>query len=86
MRRFYAAHPEWADSAPLGPEFHYKWYLAFHQNGDESVAEQVRAYRTGLEARDAAGREGAAELVRALEGRPSSCVNPPSPADAKQRS
>lgn len=56
MRRFYANHPEWADSAPLGPEFHYKWYLAFHQNGDESVAAQVRAYRSGLEARDAAGR------------------------------
>jgi ABC-2 type transport system permease protein len=56
MRRFYARHPEWADSAPLGPEFHYKWYLAFHQNGDESVARRVRAYRSGLEARDAAGR------------------------------
>ncbi len=56
MRQFYAKHQEWADSAPLGHEFHYKWYLAFHQNGDESVAEQVRAYRAGLEARDAAGR------------------------------
>ena len=56
MRRFYARHPAWADSAPLGPAFHYKWYLAFHQNGDESVAGQVRAYRDGLERRDAAGR------------------------------
>jgi len=56
MQRFYARHPQWADSPPLGPEFHYKWYLAFHQNGDESVAESARAYRAGLEARDAAGR------------------------------
>ncbi|MCD2316254.1 DUF3526 domain-containing protein [Sphingomonas sp. IC-11] len=56
MRRFYANHPRWAASAPLGPEFHYKWYLAFHQNGDESVAGQVRAYRAGLERRDAAAR------------------------------
>ncbi|MFS0773199.1 DUF3526 domain-containing protein [Sphingomonas sp. 1P08PE] len=56
MRRFYARHPEWAGSAPLGAEFHYKWYLAFHQNGDESVAARVRAYRRGLERRDAAGR------------------------------
>lgn len=56
MRRFYARHPRWANSAPLGPEFHYKWYLAFHQNGDESVAEQVRAYRAGLERRDATAR------------------------------
>ncbi len=56
MRRFYANHPRWANSAPLGTAFHYKWYLAFHQNGDESVAGQVRAYRAGLERRDAAAR------------------------------
>ena len=56
MHRFYARHPRWANSAPLGPEFHYKWYLAFHQNGDESVAKQVRAYRAGLERRDATAR------------------------------
>lgn len=56
MRRFYATHPQWADSPPLGAAFHYKWYLAFHQNGDESVADRVRAYREGLERRDAAAR------------------------------
>jgi ABC-2 type transport system permease protein len=56
MRRFYARHPEWAGSPPLGTAFHYKWYLAFHQNGDESVAPRVAAYRRGLEARDAAAR------------------------------
>lgn len=56
MRRFYASHPQWADSPPLGAEFHYKWYFAFHQVGDESVAPQVRAYRQGLEARDRAAR------------------------------
>ncbi|KQN25080.1 ABC transporter permease [Sphingomonas sp. Leaf33] len=53
MRRFYARHPEWADSAPLPVAFHYKWYFAFHQNGDDSVAPQVRAYRAGLERRAA---------------------------------
>jgi len=56
MRTFYARHPQWSNSAPLGPEFHYKWYLAFHQNGDESVAELAQAYRAGLETRDGAGR------------------------------
>ena len=56
MRRFYARHPEWSGSAPLGPEFHYKWYLAFHQNGDESVASRVHDYRNSLEARDRAAR------------------------------
>lgn len=56
MRLFYAGHPEWADSAPLGSVCHYKWYFAFHQVGDESVATKVRAYRSGLERRDAAAR------------------------------
>jgi len=56
MQRFYANYPEWADSAPLGPEFHYKWYFAFHQNGDQSVADQVCGYRVGLEQRDRLGR------------------------------
>lgn len=54
MRRFYAHHPQWADSPPLPTGFHYKWYFAFHQVGDESVADQARAYRTGLEERSAA--------------------------------
>ncbi|MGK2909059.1 MAG: ABC transporter permease [Sphingobium sp.] len=57
MRRFYAGHPEWANSPPLPPTFHYKWYLAFHQVGDESVAGQVSAYRSGLEARDRAAHK-----------------------------
>ena len=56
MQRFYAAYPQWADSAPVTHVFHYKWYLAFHQNGDASVADKVAAYRQGLERRDAAAR------------------------------
>ncbi|MEE4450825.1 DUF3526 domain-containing protein [Novosphingobium resinovorum] len=56
MRRFYASHPQWADSAPLGTAFHYKWYFAFHQVGDESVSAKVHAYRQGLETRDRAAR------------------------------
>lgn len=54
MRAFYANHPEWKDSPPLTAAFHYKWYLAFHQVGDESVAGKVAAYRHGIEARDMA--------------------------------
>ena len=56
MRAFYAGHPEWQDSPPLTDAFHYKWYFAFHQVGDESVAQQVDAYRRGIETRDAAAR------------------------------
>jgi ABC-2 type transport system permease protein len=56
MRRFYANHPEWSNSPRLGSEFHYKWYLAFHQNGDASVAGRVREYRSGLERRASTGQ------------------------------
>jgi ABC-2 type transport system permease protein len=56
MQAFYANHPQWADSAPLGTAFHYKWYFAFHQVGDETVAIKARTYRQGLEARDDGAR------------------------------
>lgn len=51
MRKFYLNHPQWRDGAPLPPGFHWKWYFAFHQLGDESVAGQVAQYRAGLLAR-----------------------------------
>ncbi|MFK3737209.1 ABC transporter permease [Massilia sp. TN1-12] len=51
MRKFFAGHPEWRDTAPLPSRFHWKWYFAFHQLGDESVAAQARDYRAGLAAR-----------------------------------
>jgi len=54
MRTFYARHPEWSESAPLGVDFHYKWYLAFHQNGDDHVAPLVAQYRQGIERRSSA--------------------------------
>ena len=53
MATFYARYPQWRDSPPLPGDFHWKWYFAFHQNGDDSVSEQVAAYRQGLQARDA---------------------------------
>lgn len=51
MERFFQSHPEWRHTAPLPPGFHWKWYYAFQQLGDESVAPQVQAYREGLLAR-----------------------------------
>jgi ABC-2 type transport system permease protein len=35
----------------LPPGFHWKWYFAFQQLGDERVATQVAAYRESLLAR-----------------------------------
>jgi ABC-2 type transport system permease protein len=51
MQRFFRSHPQWRDTAPLPAGFHWKWYYAFQQLGDESVAQQVTAYREGMEAR-----------------------------------
>jgi ABC-2 type transport system permease protein len=42
----------WRGTKPVEGGFHWKWYFAFQHLGDLSVADQVRAYRHGLEARD----------------------------------
>jgi ABC-2 type transport system permease protein len=52
MQAFFAVHPEWKDSPPVGPGFDWKWYYAFQHLGDLAAAPQARAYRAGLEARD----------------------------------
>ncbi|RQO61324.1 ABC transporter permease [Paucibacter sp. KBW04] len=51
---FFRSHPQWQDTAPLSAGFHWKWYYAFQQLGDESVAPQVAAYRQALRARQKA--------------------------------
>ncbi|AZS21867.1 MULTISPECIES: DUF3526 domain-containing protein [unclassified Caulobacter] len=48
MDAFFRTHPEWKDTAPLTEAFHWKWYFAFHQVGDESAADLARAYRDGV--------------------------------------
>lgn len=57
MQQFYAKYPQWSHSAPLGTAFHYKWYLAFHQNGDDAVQPLATAYRDGIERRSSAASE-----------------------------
>jgi ABC-2 type transport system permease protein len=51
MQRFFVSYPQWSKTAPLPPNFHWKWYFAFHQVGDESVAKQLLSYREGLKMR-----------------------------------
>lgn len=51
MARFFKSHPQWRNTAPLPDHFHWKWYYAFQQLGDERVAAQVAAYRENLLAR-----------------------------------
>ncbi len=48
LARFFHSHPQWRHSAALPAGFHWKWYFAFQQLGDDSVAPQVAAYRDAL--------------------------------------
>ncbi|MBC2667808.1 DUF3526 domain-containing protein [Novosphingobium piscinae] len=57
MAAFFRAEPAWRNTAPVRGGFHWKWYYAFQHLGDLSVAEPVRAYRAGLERRDALTRQ-----------------------------
>jgi ABC-2 type transport system permease protein len=50
MDPFVAKHPEWSGTPPVGVRFHWKWYYAMHEMGDDSVAGQVAAYRGSLAA------------------------------------
>jgi ABC-2 type transport system permease protein len=52
FRRFFVNHPEWRSTPPVTGRFHWKWYYAFHQVGDEAVAPQVADYRASLAARE----------------------------------
>ena len=51
FRRFFRNHPEWSGTPPVTGRFHWKWYYAMHQAGDEGVADQFAAYRGSLKAR-----------------------------------
>lgn len=48
FERFFRTHPQWSDTAPVTGRFHWKWYYAMHQAGDEAVAPQVAEYRDSL--------------------------------------
>jgi ABC-2 type transport system permease protein len=53
FRPFFAKRPEWSDTAPVTGRFHWKWYYAMHEMGDDSVAPQLAEYRTALARRQA---------------------------------
>ncbi|ATC31548.1 DUF3526 domain-containing protein [Caulobacter vibrioides] len=48
MDAFFRTHPQWRNTAPLGEAFHWKWYFAFHQVGDELAGGLSRQYRQGV--------------------------------------
>lgn len=52
MDVFVASHPDVADQAQISETFEWKWYYAFQQVGDESVADLAQALREGVRRRD----------------------------------
>jgi ABC-2 type transport system permease protein len=51
--RFFRTHPEWSDTPPVTGRFHWKWYYAMHQAGDDAVADKVAQYRSSMAEREA---------------------------------
>jgi len=52
FEKFFRSHPEWKDTPPVEGRFHWKWYYAMHQAGDDAVAADVAQYRASLQARE----------------------------------
>ncbi len=52
MNRFFESHPEWSNTLPITDPFHWKWYFAFQQVGDEAAAPMVEQYRNSILQRD----------------------------------
>lgn len=52
FEKFFRKHPEWRDTPPVTGRFHWKWYYAMHQVGDEAVAQQAAQYRHSMMLRE----------------------------------
>ncbi len=52
FEKFFRSHPEWKDTPPVEGRFHWKWYYAMHQAGDDAVAADVAHYRASMQARE----------------------------------
>ncbi|MFY0524621.1 ABC transporter permease [Archangium gephyra] len=52
FRPFFVKHPEWRDTPPVLGRFHWKWYYAMHEVGDDGVSAEVADYRQSLRARE----------------------------------
>lgn len=52
FEKFFRNHPEWSDTPPVKGRFHWKWYYAMHQVGDEAVGQQAEQYRHSMMQRE----------------------------------
>ena len=53
MQKFYALHPQFSDTTSVKGRFEWRWYYAFQELGDQSVATLYQNYRQKMEARQA---------------------------------
>jgi ABC-2 type transport system permease protein len=53
LEKFFRTHPEWRGTEPVTGRFHWKWYYAMHQAGDDAVAPAAQALREDQLARAA---------------------------------
>ncbi len=51
---FLSTHPEWADYTEMETSFHWKWYFAFQQVGDQKAASLSESYRQAIIQKDEA--------------------------------
>ncbi len=56
METFVKEHPEWAEYAEINRPFEWKWYYAFQQVGDQSVADMSEKRRAAILKRDKAAQ------------------------------
>lgn len=52
LEKFFRTHPEWRSTPPVTGRFHWKWYYAMHQVGDEAVRPQAEAYMDSMMQRE----------------------------------
>lgn len=52
FEKFFRTHPEWKDTPPVTGRFHWKWYYAMQQAGDEAVMGKVQQYRDDMVLRE----------------------------------
>lgn len=57
FEKFFRTHPEWRDTPPVNVRFHWKWYYAMHQAGDDAVAPLVAQYRRSMAEREELTRQ-----------------------------
>lgn len=57
FEKFFRSHPEWRDTPPVNMRFHWKWYYAMHQAGDDAVAPLASQYRRSMAEREALTRK-----------------------------